>query len=128
LRHIPGLYIAETDLGRSVFSAETVSEDDIIESCPIILIPELEKNLIHESVLHDYYFVWPNGGIVIALGYGSLYNHSSHPNAEVIFDLDEEEIVIRAIREIEPGDEIFIDYADGDRKHELWFNEKGPNQ
>jgi SET domain-containing protein len=128
LRHIPGLYIAETDLGRSVFTAEKVSTDDIIETCPVILVPENEVQLIHSSVLHDYYFVWPAGGCVIALGYGSLYNHSSNPNAKVIFDLDEDEIVIKAIRKIEPGDEIMIDYADGDQNHELWFKEKGPDQ
>lgn len=128
MRHIPGLYIAITDLGRSMFTAEMVNKGDIIESCPVIIVPESEKELIHKSVLHDYYFVWPSGGCALALGYGSLYNHASKPNAEVIFDLNESEVIIRAIEEISAGEEIFIDYADGDRMHVLWFKEKGPNQ
>ncbi|GLR16449.1 SET domain-containing protein-lysine N-methyltransferase [Portibacter lacus] len=104
-----------------MYTAEPIYKDDIIESCPVILIPETEKDRIHKSTLHDYYFVWPAGGIAIALGYGSLYNHNKDPNAEIIFDLDEHEIVIQAIKDIEPGDEVLIDYTGGVRDHELWF-------
>ena len=126
MRHIPGLYIMHTDKGRSMFTAESIKNDDVIESCPVILIPKKQTDKIHTSVLHDYYFVWPSGDLAIALGYGSLYNHSTTPNAEVIFDVAEVEIIIKAKVEIAPGAEILIDYSDGDRNHELWFNEKRP--
>lgn len=111
----------ETDKGRSMFTGEEINQKDVIESCPVILIPQEQKEQIHSSVLHDYYFVWPNGDLAIALGYGSLYNHSENPNAEIVFDLAEREIIIQAKRGIKAGDEILIDYRDGDLNHELWF-------
>ncbi len=121
MRHIPGLYIFESEKGRGVYSAESISVEDTIEVCPIILIPETEKDIIHKTKLHDYYFIWPEGGICIALGYGSIYNHSFEPNAEIVFDLDNNEIIVECIKAIKPGEEILIDYSGGVSDHEFWF-------
>ncbi|WP_235299026.1 SET domain-containing protein-lysine N-methyltransferase [Portibacter marinus] len=124
MRHITGLYLAYTDKGRSMFTAEKVSKGDIIEACPVILIPEDQKSNIHHTVLHDYYFIWPEGGIAIALGYGSIYNHSPTPNAKVVFDIEQSEIILVAAQDIEPTHEILIDYTDGQKNHPLWFDPK----
>ncbi len=123
MRHIPGLYLAYTDKGRSMFTAEKVVKGDVIETCPIIHIPQSEVATLHATTIHDYYFIWPPGGIAIALGYGSIYNHSATPNASVIFDLQESEIIIEAKIDISPGEEILIDYTDGNSAHSLWFEE-----
>lgn len=124
MRHIPGLYLSYTDKGRSIFTAESLQQGSIIETCPVILIPEEEREKIHDTVLHDYYFIWPEGGIAIALGYGSIYNHSEQPNAIVVYDLKEREIIFEASRNIEAGEEICIDYTDGDPEILLWFEVK----
>lgn len=121
MKHIPGLYMAYNEKGRGMYTAEAISKGSIIENCPLIILPEDERSIIHQSTLHDYYFIWPMGGIAIALGYGSLYNHSDTPNAKVIFDLDEKEMVLEALQEINPGDEILIDYTDGTEETKLWF-------
>jgi len=124
--HIPGLFIAETeDRGRGVFTSEELSVDDIVEVCPIIIIPEKDFAKIHESVLHDYYFNWETEDqklLAIALGYGSLYNHSSEPNLTFILDFDQNQIVFKALKEIESGDELLINYEEGLKgKSVLWF-------
>jgi len=129
MQHIPGLYISQTqDRGRGVFTAHEVNEGDMIEICPVILIPPTQLALLNQTALYHYYFLWPTEQNMscIALGYGSLYNHSSGvPNAEVTFDLDEETILITATRTIDAGEEILIDYQGGIKNApDLWFEEK----
>ena len=121
LRHIPGLYILENEKDRSVFTSEDINKGDVIEVCPVIRLSDRESKLIHKTILHDYYFVWPEGGTVLALGYGSIYNHSDKPNAEVVFEIDTMEMMIRCIKHIDPGDEILIDYTGGTDEVDLWF-------
>ena len=121
--HVPGLYIGETKKGRSVFIAHEVARGDVIEVCPLIIIPHSQVVAIDQTKMFEYYFEWPDGknSICLALGYGSLYNHSNQPNAKVIMDLGTEEIIIEAITFIEAGAEVYIDYLDGAGKDELWF-------
>ena len=46
----------------------------------------------------------------MALGYGSLYNHSFFPNAEYIKVWEERVIRFVALRDIRDGEEITINY------------------
>ena len=128
MQHIPGLYVGNSDLkGRGVFSAHDISKGDIIEICPLILIPSDQINYLNHTILHDYYFSWPGNEdyACIALGYGSLYNHSSTPNADVTFDLTEKTIVIKALDDVPAHEELLIDYQGGDKKStQLWFDAK----
>ena len=121
----PGLYIAHTeDKGRGVFTSQPIEEGDVIEICPVIVIPKSELPIIHKTVLHDYYFLWGNDHeeCAIALGFGSIYNHELKPNAKFILDVDNLTIDIEAILPIEAGEEITLNYhgesENGDR---LWF-------
>ncbi len=124
--HIPGLYICSTNgRGRGVFTAELIAPGDIIEICHVIVFPPDDLEKIHETHLHDYYFLWGENMDhgAIALGYGSLYNHAAEPNAEYELDFDDQVITIQCIRAILPGEEITIDYQpDPDYKGKLWFD------
>lgn len=124
MQRIPGLYIAETDFGRGVFTSIPISEGDLIEVCPVIVIPKRELPIIHKTILHDYYFLWGDDleECAIALGNGSLYNHRLNPNANFILDLQNKTIDIEAIMPIEAGEEITLNYngEPGD-EGELWF-------
>ena len=55
-------------------------------------------------------------------GFGSLYNHEIHPNANFILDLENETIDIVAIKNITAGEEITLNY-NGEPGDEtiLWF-------
>ena len=124
----PKLYIQESaKRGRGVYSSVSFEVDDLIEICPVIVCPPSDYEHIHNSILHDFYFLWGKDydHYAIALGYGSIYNHSSQPNAKMVMDLDKNTIDVYCIKAINPGDEILFDYQDHDQiKLELWFKEK----
>jgi len=125
MNQIPGLYITtSTEKGRGVFTSIDISEADIIEVCPVIIMPKAELPIIHKTILHDYYFLWGENmeDCAIALGFGSLYNHEIHPNANFILDLENETIDIVAIKNIMAGEEITLNY-NGEPGDEtiLWF-------
>ena len=125
---IPGLYIAEVeDKGRAVFTALDIPKGSSIEICQVIVVPPEQVVQIHKTVLHDYYFRWgaDQTEAAILLGNGSIYNHSSNPNAHVILDFGEQVVVIEALVDIVAGEEICFDYFDGGSREDLmWFEER----
>lgn len=125
MHHIQGLFIMEEESkGRGVYTSIPISVGDVIEVSPVIIIPRSELPIIHKTVLHDYYFLWGHEHemAAIALGYGSLYNHATFPNATFILDVDNKTIDIEAITEIQPGEEITINYfGESGSEGELWF-------
>ncbi|MEP7196053.1 MAG: SET domain-containing protein [Saprospiraceae bacterium] len=128
MQQIPGLYIASGINGRGVFCNQNIPKKTPIEFCPIIHIPKDELDIIHNTELHDYYFVWgeEDNEAAIALGYGSLYNHSYTPNADFVIDLANNTINFFAIKNIKAGDEITINYhGEPESKDELWFDQTG---
>ncbi len=124
MQRIIGLYVAETDFGRGVFTSVSIDVGDLIEVCPVIIIPKRELPIIHKTILHDYYFLWGDAlnDCAIALGYGSLYNHRLHPNANFILDIENKTIDIEAIARIDVGEEITLNY-NGEPGDDgvLWF-------
>lgn len=121
--HIPGLIVAPSAIaGRGVFTSIPIEAGDTIEVCPVIVLPAKDLSAIHGTFLHDYYFLWEDGQCAIALGYGSLYNHSANPNAEYYMDYENTAITVYSLRPIAPGEEITISYTDdGDQRTTLWF-------
>jgi SET domain-containing protein len=125
MHQIPGLYTAHDDhKGRGVYTSIPVSMGDLIEACPVIVIPKAELPIIHKTILHDYYFLWGEDmdDAAIALGFGSLYNHAIHPNANFSLDMENNTIDIVAIKDINPGEEVTLNYH-GEPGDEgvLWF-------
>lgn len=98
--------------GRGVFAQRRFQRGDIIERVPVIVIPATQRPLIAETILNFYQFEWGEDGkeTAIALGYGSLYNHSYQPNAHFRELSDRLEIEFVALRRIAKGEEIFINY------------------
>jgi len=124
----PHLYLTDTIYkGRAVHTASVIHAKSIIEICPIIILSKDDTLKIHKTLLHDYYFLWEKekGSSAIALGYGSLYNHSVTPNAEFQLVYGDNEIHIIALEDIQAGDEITINYLhEKDEKYALWFDPK----
>jgi uncharacterized protein len=125
MHQIPGLYIMDSDLkGRCVYTSQDITEGDLIEVCPVIILPKSQLPVIHKTLLHDYYFLWGEelDQCAIALGYGSLYNHETNPNANFLLDLEHNTIDIMAITDIKAGMEITLNYhGEPGCKDELWF-------
>jgi SET domain-containing protein len=113
--------------GRGVFARAAFAKGDLIEAAPIILIPAEQWHFIEPTVLALYIFNFgPEGEhAAIALGYGSLYNHSYSPNAEYIKNWEDRLIRFVAVRNIEKGDEITVNYnGSPDNQNPIWFDVK----
>lgn len=121
----PDLYIAQSEKdGRGVFCSKFIPAGEIIEICPVLVLPKGELEQIKNTKLYDYYFIWGDEDefIAIVLGFGSLYNHSYFPNAEYYPDPENDSLDIYAYKDIEPGDEILINYnGDPEDKSKVWF-------
>jgi SET domain-containing protein len=111
--------------GRGIFASNFLKKDETIEVSPVILLKG-EGVKLRKSKLYNYYFLWdkqPNAAI--ALGFGSLYNHSYNPNATYKKHLKDKVVEFIAIKDIKKNDEITINYNYGnpDDKSALWIKE-----
>ncbi|HZR19022.1 MAG TPA: SET domain-containing protein [Verrucomicrobiae bacterium] len=121
----PRLRVGSTKAkGRGVFAGMPILAGEIIEAVPVIVIPAEQWQQVEPTVLALYIFNFgPEGEhAAIALGYGSLYNHSYLPNAEYRKSWEERLIRFIALRDIAPGEEITVNYngTPGDRSP-IWF-------
>jgi len=123
------LYVARSAIdGLGVFAARPFEQGDLIECCPMIVCPAPEEALVEQTRLRGLYFTWKDDGIGIALGYGSLYNHSWRPNAAYELDYRRRVARFRAVRPIGDNDEVTINYTgDPEGRGELWFDAPGPD-
>jgi SET domain-containing protein len=125
---LSSLYVAPSDKGgRGIFSSEYIPKGALIETCPVISMPQKARQQLDETKLHDYYFIWgeKDQKCAIVLGYGSLYNHDYHPNAEYEPNYDRDELVFYALQDIQPEEEITVNYSgDPDGKIQFWFQNK----
>jgi SET domain-containing protein len=95
--------------GRGVFARARIRRGTVIERVPVIVVPMREILADSgRSVVLDYAFEWGDDTVAIALGYGSIYNHSYRPNAKVISE--RLTLVFIAIRNINAGSEITTNY------------------
>ena len=108
--------------GRGVFALKNFKKGEIIEKCPIILLNKKDLVFLDKTPLYDYYFSWVKGGGVIALGFGSIYNHSYEPNAVYKKDVKNNLLIFKALRNIKKGEEINVNYnGDPKNKEKVWF-------
>src|SRR5438105_1998650 len=115
--------------GRGVFACVNFAAGEIIEDGPVIVIPEEQWPHIEPTVLALYiYNFGPTAAqehAAIALGYGSLYNHSFKPNATYIKDWNEQVIRFVALRDIQQGEEITVNYnGSPEDQAPIWFEVK----
>ena len=113
--------------GRGVYALEPIEEGESIERCHVIVIPEEQLQNVANTILHEYFFRW--GGTqddgAVALGNGSLYNHSDTPNAMYVRKVGEGILEFVALRAIASGEEIFVSYHGGfGERGPLWFDQR----
>lgn len=123
------VYISKSKIlkaGRGVFANLDIKRGEIIERCPVIKIPEHDSSNINESTLVEYiyYLGKKKDRLILVLGCGSIYNHSHQPNAKYKEKYKDKVIDFIAINEIKKGDEITVNYNQGNQKSSrLWFEE-----
>jgi len=103
--------------GLGVFARVAIPPGGLVEECPALVIPRKKASV--PKGLEDYYFPW-DGGYAVALGYGSLYNHSPRPNCVFEMRAEERLLVVTACRAVRAGSELTFDYTAGGGDP-LWF-------
>lgn len=111
--------------GLGVFARRDIRKGEVIESAPVLIMSDKEyASGVDKTLLAAYVFAWGTGQIALALGFGSLYNHSYKPNAR--YEDEEEEprakrfVAIKAIKE---GEEITVNYNGSPTgRAKMWFD------
>jgi SET domain-containing protein len=116
---------ASASKGRGVFAARAFESGETLEICPVIPLSAEDAARLDATHLYNYYFGWApdDKGAAIALGYGSLYNHSYTPNASYRKQYTDGTIHFVALAPIAAGEEIFVtyNYPAGQEAGALWF-------
>jgi uncharacterized protein len=109
--------------GRGVFARRPIRKGEVIERVPVLVmsVEEYEKGM-DGTLLSRYVFAWGEDQIALALGYGSLYNHSYKPNARYQ-DVAPRTKQFVALRDIRSGEEVTVNYngSPGSRA-KVWFD------
>ncbi|KAI6044702.1 cytidine deaminase-like protein [Pisolithus marmoratus] len=104
--------------GRGVFASRAIPAQTIIETSPVLLFAKDEYETHGKHTLLDHYtFSWRDGRMALALGLGSLFNHSEQPNVSYSIDTARDCIVYTSTRAISADEELCIFYG-----HHLWFD------
>ena len=115
-------HVADSPLGgRGVFASEDIGADEVVEICPVLVVPAAEIDALNRTSLRDHWYGWgDDGDAAIAMGHGSFYNHEDDPNCvyEVHDVLDA--LVLRTTCDVAADEELTIDYTGGG-VNELWF-------
>jgi SET domain-containing protein len=107
--------------GRGVVATKPIAAGELIERSPVIPIAYEDSE---KPGLSDYAFAWgedvpgfePGKECAVGLGYLGLYNHAKPSNVKLIRHYEDNEMSIEALRDIEAGEELTIDYDIA-----LWF-------
>ncbi|GAC1398611.1 MAG: SET domain-containing protein-lysine N-methyltransferase [Sediminibacterium sp.] len=125
---LPVLVVAPSKMrGRGVFSTEQIPAHTVVEISPVLVLSIAERKLVEQTHLFDYIFEWGDDckSACIALGYLSLYNHAYTANCEYEMDYANELMTITTVKDVSPGEELFINYnAVHDDVTPIWFEAK----
>ena len=101
---------------------------ETIELSPVFILKDPTEKLPGE--FRRRVFKWSNTPYsAIALGYGSLYNHSDKPNVEYKSNMERMVMEFIALRDIDPREELTISYESATGEHKdvekSWFERHG---
>lgn len=110
--------------GRGVFALKNISKGEVVERCPILILSAKDRKLIDPTRLYNYYFWWGKNKkrAAIALGFGSLYNHSYEPNLVYLRDFKRKQLIFKALRKIKKNEQLLVNYNGAPtNRNKLWF-------
>ena len=127
--------------GRGVFAVRRIRAGELFDTAPMVrsLWPSDDTPAMNETMLSDYVYAWIHSSreaaedtpaeelampeyVASALGFGSYYNHSFTPNAVYVRRKPEDLMDYVALRDIEAGEEILVNYnCDPSDTTPLWF-------
>ncbi|KAG0345622.1 hypothetical protein BG004_003466 [Podila humilis] len=102
--------------GRGVVTAVPIPARTTIDLSPILLFPSEEYTQHGKFTQLDHYTYRWLGGMALALGLGSMFNHSKYPNVGFQRDFENRMIRYTTLRDVAAGEELCISYGAN-----LWF-------
>jgi SET domain len=118
---IPNLFrVGIGSKGRGLFATQDIPPRTLIHVAPCLtIVPGDYADHMRYTILEDYLFNDTSGCKMLALGYGSLLNHSQHPNIDYRVDSGNEVIRFSSGHaRISEGEELCISYGGN-----LWFRD-----
>lgn len=100
--------------GRGVYATRSIKTGEVVETSPVLTIDNWEADRIGSTIFNRYVFEFNDGykkGTALALGLGSLFNHSKNRNITYKNDLKNKTINFIATRDIKKGEQLFINYG-----------------
>jgi len=110
--HLP-IYIStsETLKGiRCIKAARKIKKGELIESCPVILLPNKEFEHFNKTILASYDYDWDETHGAFVLGYCILTNHSFSANTIYKRNPEMKRMDYYAIKDIQKDEEVLINY------------------
>lgn len=99
--------------GRGVYTTKRIRKGAVVARCEVLLLSASDIETVNRTALRDYTFKYNDIQDCLVLGVGELFNHSNKPL--VSYTLEEHQgrvvMVFRALRDIESGRQLFIDYS-----------------
>ncbi len=131
----PAVYIKETGTprGRGVFAGRAFTQDEVVEVCPVVPYDPLPDRRLPLE-LKRIVFGWGEMlGLrrrrpAVALGYGSMYNHSNPASLRCQADATTRVLRLIAVRDIAADEEMTLNYnslGNGVSSDNRWFETNG---
>lgn len=121
-----------TGLGLGVFASRGISAAEVVEVAPVICIRldyDVLTPLLRQRVFHWGRLAGHDKVHALALGYGSMYNHANPANMQFAACQEGAAISFVAVRDIQAGEELTINYNNVGGSHESeedsWFSQTG---
>jgi SET domain-containing protein len=99
-------------MGRGMFATQSIKKGEYIHYAEIVTLKWSEMKNI--KTLNQYTFYYDQKYVALALGYGSLFNHSFNNNLKtwMVEKGNRWVIAFQATRPIKKGEQLFIYYGD----------------
>lgn len=117
--------VKKSKYGRGIFATRDIQSGELIHEAPVIVSSKRDYKYLKKTIMAEYVFWWDqaNDECALALGYGSLFNHSYTPNAVYGFNFANRTIDFYAHTDIKAGEEILVNYnGEPDDDEPLWFD------
>lgn len=112
------LYLKNTEgKGRGVFSHESIPKRTLIHISPVLILADHDNDSTKNTILGHYTYNWGKDQ-AMALGLGSMFNHSKTNNVGFVRAKDKEIIEYYTLVDVPADTELCIHY--GPR---LWFDD-----
>jgi SET domain-containing protein len=99
-------------LGRGVFTDSNLSQDQLIETSPLIVISKSkEVDSIMDTILGNYAYYFTATKIAFAGGFGSFFNHNENNNVRWEVDHKKQQIRYYTTRDIKKNEQLFLNYG-----------------